>query len=76
MPEEWVDLDYEVHGGTFPPKDYKIRKRTLNDICGDWLEDMGLLTPKQYNHIKRAMALAIFEQTVLEALQSPEVSTT
>ncbi len=65
---EWVDLDYTLSGRS-TARNYKVRKSTLNDICMWWVKDVGMLTPKQHNHIKRAMALAIFEQEVLDKIK-------
>jgi len=61
MNEEWIELK---------PYMSKVRKESLNRIFRMWLEEFGLLTPKQGEHIRRAMSQAIFEQTVLEKVQS------
>jgi len=48
--------------------DKYIREDTLNEVLGWWVEDVGLLTPKMANHIKRAMARAIFDQDIIKAI--------
>ena len=67
MTEEWIELKALYKG--------KIRKSTINDICSQWLMDMGMMTPKQLKHIERAMSMAIFDQKVLAEVQSSASST-
>jgi hypothetical protein len=56
--EELVELE-----GTYPKM--KVRKQLLNNIWHDWLVSFGTLSPKQGEHIRKAMALAVFESKYL-----------
>jgi len=45
-----------------------VREDTLTDVLGWWVEDVGILTPKMANHLKRAMAFAISDQDNIKAM--------
>ena len=58
--DEWVELRFLYKG--------KVRKSTLDEVCSQWLMNMGMMTPQQLKHVEMAMSRAIFDQKVLEKL--------
>jgi len=69
MTDEWVVLEPNEKQGCFQwsARGYKVRKSTLNEICSDFVQDVGTLDPLTYNHIKWAMQRALFDQEILTA---------
>ena len=51
---------------------YQIRKDLINEICMDWVEDVGCLTPIMLNHIKWIIQRTIFD---LETYDSSNIET-
>ena len=76
MTEEWVVLEPNEKQGAFhwSSRGYKVRKSTLNEICSDFIQDIGCIDPITYNHIKWAMQRAIFDQEVLASIDSDNLS--
>ena len=63
MSDEWVLIEPNEKQGVFMwhSMGYKVRKDTLTSICVNLLEDVGMIDPITYNHIKWAMQRAIFD---------------
>ena len=52
---------------------YKVRKDLINEICMDWLEDVGQLTPTMLNHIKWIIQRTIFDLGTYDSSPTKEM---
>jgi hypothetical protein len=59
--EEQIVALTSTKGGWSTHPTMIIRHELLNDIYGYWLESFHTLTPEQADHIKRAIAFALWE---------------